>query len=169
MTNPWAYKMEVPWGWTWRHHRRTAWPASLESKCTSSAPSAMTSHCGTDSNALERRVPPLMCTYCAEVPIVRPFAECYTNSDYREVRILTFEAAFKVHLFYLVKWCSGFPAITGVFSTLVISGFWLSIFSVSSDRRNINCKLLMAVCWSVSNCKVGNSLFLALRFGQPFS
>lgn len=48
-------------------------------------------------------MPQLMCMYYAEVPIARAFAECYTNSDYRKVGILKFEAAFKVHLFYLVK------------------------------------------------------------------
>lgn len=63
----------------------------------------MTSHCSTGSDVLERRVPQLMCMYYAEVPIARAFAECYTNSDYRKVGILKFEAAFKVHLFYLVK------------------------------------------------------------------
>lgn len=61
----------------------------------------MMSPCSIGSDVLERRVSQLMCMYCAEVPIVRAFAECYTNSDYMKVWVL--KLVFKVHLFHLVK------------------------------------------------------------------
>lgn len=74
-----------------------------------------------------------------------PFSEYYTKADYREFGNLKSEVAFKLNLFIFLSDVQAFPAIIGIFSTLVKSDFQLSVFLISTDGKDNDCKLLRAI------------------------
>lgn len=63
----------------------------------------------------------LICISYAETPIAKAFSEYYTKADYKEVGNLESKVAFKLILLIFLSDIQAFPAILGIFSTLVKS------------------------------------------------